>query len=83
MIIPNKYSSQLSLREQISYVLCLLKKATADEVSMELMELRGLSTKEGIAELTIEVENELVKMQDEHLIQRLTVPSEKTYYYLE
>lgn len=58
MVIPEHFKNELSLREQILFVLSILKKATADEMTMELMELEGIATEEGVANLTIEVKNE-------------------------
>ena len=39
MYIPTHFSEKLTLREQILYVLSVLKKGAASEVAMELMEL--------------------------------------------
>lgn len=39
--IPTHFAESLPLPEQILFVLSLLKKATADEIAMEIMELKG------------------------------------------
>jgi len=81
MNIPKHFSPQQSLPEQILYVLSLLKKATADEIAMELMELKGISTEEGVASLNIEVENALNQLHEERLVKQLTEPDKKVHYF--
>ena len=38
------YSQDLSLRQKILYVPSILRKVTADEIAMEIMELEGITT---------------------------------------
>lgn len=80
MLIPEHFTKQLSLKEQILFVLSILKKATADEVAIELMELKGVATEEGVANLTIEVKNELKKMQEAHILKELTEADKQVRY---
>ncbi len=80
MLLPEHFTKQLSLKEQILFVLSILKKATADEVTMELMELKGIATEEGVANLTIEVKNELKKMQEAHLLKQVTETDKQVRY---
>lgn len=80
MLLPEHFTKQLSLKEQILFVLSILKKATADEVAMELMELKGIATEEGVANLTIEVKNELKKMQEAHLLKQVTETDKQVRY---
>ncbi|MGN6619228.1 MAG: hypothetical protein ACTHJ5_18780 [Ilyomonas sp.] len=76
------YSSDLPINQKIRYVLSLLKKATADEITMEIMELQGISTEEGVAALTIEITEALDKMQQSHHLKKVTEPDKKTYFFL-
>jgi len=82
MVVPSNFSVNLSLGEKIVYVLSLLKKATADEIAMEIMELEGVSTEEGVAELTIEVQQELQKLHDEGAATFVTEHDKKVKYFL-
>ncbi len=68
MHIPTEYNEQLSLREQVAYVISLLQKASADTIAMELMELRGLAAEEEVANTVVEVKNELENMRQEQLV---------------
>ena len=70
------------LSEQIIYVLSLLKKATADEVAMEIMELQGTATEEGVAELTIATTEALQQMQKEGRLKMETESDKQTRYSL-
>jgi len=82
MYIPAHFSEKLTLREQILYVLSVLKKGAASEVAMELMELKGISSEEGVAELTIETEQELEKMCEAGSIEIIKERREKKRYTL-
>jgi hypothetical protein len=55
-------SSLLSFEEQLLYVLLQLKKRSAGEIAIELMKLQGVSTEEGVANLTIHTEKQLEKL---------------------
>ena len=67
-LIPQHFTEATSLREKVLYVLSLLHKASADEVAMEIMELQGVASEEGVANLTADVEEELQHMMDEGLV---------------
>lgn len=81
MLIPQKFSQQLTLKEQIVYVLSLLPSATADEVAMELMELKGTASKDGVADLTHDVEQALKKLHEEQVL-KVVVKEDKRVHYL-
>jgi hypothetical protein len=59
-----------------------LKKATADEVAMEIMELHGTTTEESVAELTITTTDALKQMQHEGLLKMETESDKQTRYTL-
>lgn len=81
MNIPKHFSAQQPLSEQVLYVLTLLKKATAQQIAMELTELKGISTEEGVADLNIEVEDTLQKLHVEQIVKQLTEPDKKVHYF--
>ena len=82
MDIPAHFSNKLSFSEQVMYVLSLMKKGAASEVTMELIELKGVSSEEGVAELTIETEHELEKLADAGAVVVLKERREKKRYAL-
>lgn len=82
MNIPAQYSDKLPLREQILYILSVLKKGAASEVAIELMELKGISSEEGVADLTIETEQELEKLYGEDIVVIVREKREKNRYAL-
>lgn len=49
-------------------MLSVLQKASADEVAMEIMELQGIASEEGVAGLTTDVGEELQQLLDEGLV---------------
>lgn len=82
MNIPQHFSSHLSLSEKVLYVLSLLKKATADEVTTEIMELQGTATEEGVADLTIATTEALNHLQCEGLLKMETESDKQTRFKL-
>ena len=66
--IPQHFTEATSLREKVLYVLSILQKASVDEVTMEIMELQGVASEEGVANLTADVGEELQRMLDEGLV---------------
>jgi hypothetical protein len=66
--IPQHFTEATTLREKVLYVLSVLQKASADEVAMEIMELQGVASEEGVANLTVDVGEELQRMMDEGLV---------------
>jgi hypothetical protein len=82
MNTASKYSANLSLSQKIVYVLSLLKKATTDEIAMEIMELDGISSEEGVAEITIEIEEQLQKLHEEDVATFVTEHDKKVKYFL-
>jgi hypothetical protein len=63
--VSHHFPETATLREKILYILTVLHKASADEVAMELMEMQGIASEEGVANLTIDVEEEIQKLQEE------------------
>jgi hypothetical protein len=76
------YPANASINDKILYVLSLLKKATADEVAMEIMELQATSSEEGVAELTIATSEALKQMQHQGLLKMETENDKQTRYSL-
>jgi hypothetical protein len=71
MAIPDKYDGAKSLKEKILYVLSKLEKGSADEVAMEVMELDGISTEDGVGDITKDINDELHKMLEEGEVERI------------
>jgi hypothetical protein len=82
METASNYSNTLPLFQKIEYVLALLKKATLDEIAMEIMELDGISSEEGVADITIEIKDELQKLHDENKVTFVTEHDKKVKYFL-
>ncbi len=83
MEIPQHFSPELSLQQQVLFVLSLLKKASVDDITAELIELRGVAAEGAVLNLTIEVEDQLVKMHNEGLIKQIMEPDKKKPFLLE
>ncbi len=81
MKVPINYANSLSLKEKVLYVLSQLKKATADEVAMEIMEFQGTTTEEGVAELTIATTEALKLLQHEGLVKMETEKDKQIRYF--
>ena len=77
-----KYNSTSSVREKILYVLSTLEKASIDEMSMEIMELDGIATEEGVADTTIEIENEVNRLCHDGIVNKLKEHRQKVRYVL-
>jgi hypothetical protein len=82
MIIPAHFSDKLPLREQILYVLSVVKKGAPSEVAAELMELRGVSSEEAVADLTMDTQQELEKLLAEGSVHLIREKREKKRYGL-
>lgn len=82
MDVPSTYNTALLINEKVLYVLSLLKKATVDEVAMEIMELDGISSEEGLAEMTIEIGEALEKLHDEGTVTFVTTQEKKVKYFI-
>ena len=82
MNIPAHYSDSLSLREQSLYVLSIMHKGAASEIAAELMELRGVSSEDGVADLTREIGRELEKLEHEGIVEVIHEHREKRRFVL-
>lgn len=70
------------LRMQIIEELNLMKKASADEIAMAIMERNGISSEEAVAELIVEVKHELVEMTEQQYVFKVKPHGEKSRYVL-
>lgn len=77
-----KYFPGLSLRDRIIYVLSVLKKPTPDEVAMEIMELQGVSTEDGVSDLVKDTKDELKKLCEQGVVLKIKERRQKTAYML-
>jgi hypothetical protein len=80
--ISHHFPETATLREKILYILTVLHKASADEVAMELMEMQGIASEEGVANLTIDVEEEMQKLQEQGKIVTVKEHRQKKRYGL-
>lgn len=77
-----RFDEATSLRAQILYVLLVLEKGSAGEVAMEIIELKGISSEEGVAEIIISIEEELVKMKTDGLVTEIKEHRQKKRYMI-
>jgi hypothetical protein len=82
MHVPDKYADSLSLTDKILFVLSVIQKGSADEVAMEIMELQGTSSEDGVADLTDETANELDRLCEEGVITRVKEHRQKVRFAL-
>ena len=82
MNIPNHYTEATTLESKILYILNIMKKAAAPELAMEIAELDGVSSEEGLADLTISIEKELEKMCDDGVLEIIKEQRQKRRYAL-
>lgn len=79
---PLKYSSNTDITSKVIYVLSLFEKATLDEVATEIVELDGIATEEGVADVTIEIREQLNRLHHDGEIKMVTEDDKKTRYSL-
>ena len=72
----------LPLKELILKTLTHMKKGSADEVAMEIMEIKGISSEEGVSELIQETKKELEKLVDEKKVLKIKPHGEKSRYVI-
>lgn len=80
--VPDSYSSDLSLQDKVLYVLSLLQRANVDEVAMEIIELQGIASKEGVAEITAAVNEELQLLHKIGAVKIINAPELKSHFIL-
>ena len=79
---PENYDKAMSLRDKITYLLSIMEKGAPPELAMEIAEMDGIASEEGLADLTISLEQELHKMCDEGIIKKLKEHRQKVRYAL-
>lgn len=72
----------MSLLEKVKHVLSILKKASPDEVAMEIMEMQGIAAEDGVAELTVETTELLEKLCEEGVVEKVKDHRQKVRYRL-
>lgn len=73
----------MNLQDKVKHVLSILKKGSADEVAMEIMEIQGIAAEESVAELTIETTELLEKLCEEGVVVKVKEPRQKVRYMLQ
>lgn len=81
-IIPKHFSEELPFEQQLLYALSKLKKGSANEIAIELMELKGVSTEDGVADLTQQTEKQLEKLCSDGFIDSIKEKHEKKRYVI-
>ena len=82
MTIPKQFDHAVTFSEQVLYVLSVIKKGSATEVAIELMELKGISSEDGVAELTIQTEKELESLLHSGIVKIIREKREKNRYVI-
>lgn len=82
MNIPEAFSADMQLKDKILFVLSKLHRATPDQVAMEIMELQGTASEEGVAELIITVTQAMNELQHEGVLKGFTEEGKQTRYTL-
>ena len=77
-----KYNLSKSLRDKIVYVLSVMEKASPQEVASEIMELEGISTEDGVEDVSIDIESEIDKLCDEGIVIKIKEHRQKRRYAL-
>lgn len=76
------YNPSGSLREKILYVLSTMKKGSAGEVALEVMELDGVSSEDGVADMATDTSEELKKLWHEGVVDKLREHRQRVRYTL-
>jgi hypothetical protein len=82
MTTNERYDKSKPLRNQILYVLSVMEKASPHEVAAEIMELDEISTEDGVEDISIGIENELDKMCEERILNKIKEHRQKNRYTL-
>lgn len=70
------------LQDSILEILSILKEGTADEIAMEIMERKGISSEEGVADLTMDTKKELKKLCEAGKVKMIRTHGAKKRYTL-
>lgn len=65
------------------YVLSVVENGSASEVAFEIIELKGTSSEEGVADITFTIEEELEKMRTEGVVTDVKEHRQKKRYALQ
>jgi hypothetical protein len=76
----SKYDSSMPMKEKILYVLSTIEKGSTSEIAAEIIELDGICTEDGVAEITVEIETEINKLWQENVINKLKEHRQKVRY---
>ncbi|HEY1114008.1 MAG TPA: hypothetical protein VGE66_10620 [Chitinophagaceae bacterium] len=80
--IPAHFNEAGSLRDKIRYVLSVMHKGSAKEIAAEVVELQGIASEDGVEEITVDVESELEKMNEEGAVVEVKEHRQKKRYSL-
>ncbi|MES2648129.1 MAG: hypothetical protein V4717_14725 [Bacteroidota bacterium] len=74
--------NETSLRRLIYKTLELINLGSADEIAMQMAEQQGISSEQGLADITIDVTEQLNKMAQENQVQIVKDARTKNRYSL-
>lgn len=80
--LPPLYKAAKTLRDKILYLLSVMQKGAASELAMEVAEMEGISSEEGVADVTISIEQELHKVCDEGVVEKIKEHRQKVRYVI-
>ena len=80
--IPSDYAAACSLKDKILYTLSLLHKASAEEVAMEIAELQGIASEDGLSDLVADTKEEMEKLMVDGVVVRIKEHRQKLRYAL-
>lgn len=72
----------LPLEDKVKHILSILKKASPDEVAMEIIEMQGIAAEEEVADLTLETKELLEKLCEAGAVVKVKEPRQKVRYRL-
>jgi hypothetical protein len=81
-MIPQNFTDAATLRDKIMYTLSVMHKGSAEEIAAEIVELQGIASEEGVADLTLDVEKELQKLHDDGRVEQVKEHRQKNRYSL-
>lgn len=77
-----EHLDEKSLRYLIFQTLALINIGSADEVAMQIAEQKGIGSEQAVADIIMEVKQELEKMKNENQVKIIKERHEKIRYML-
>ena len=81
-MIPQSFAEAGTLRDKIFFALSVMQKGSAEEIATEIVELQGIASEEGVADITLDVETEMEKLLEEGAVETVKEHRQKKRYAL-